>query len=269
MCVCWSFQTQEALFATLRITFFRYAWCTSPINDNYSPCFGFNEVLGLPIWIFRSQILKFCFFKRTWQFLKIKKARKHLAFFDFFFSRKNLALAKHCLNKRWPESLFQTPTSLLFKNFWIRVRIRIRIRLFFKFYESDSYSDSGNNHRSNRNLLMFLLKKWPHRLLLLPKLKSDSGSGFDFSQIFDSPTRSGPKEKRRILPESTPELLIRCHLWSELHIHCKSLLARVYDHAGCKEYWKDFSVALKMFNLVNKKQMYDSVTTRKQNAFKD
>ena len=84
MCVCLSFQTQEALFATLRITFFRYAWCTSPINDNYSPCFGFNEVLGLPIWIFRSQILKFCFYKRTWQFLKIKKARKHLAFFDFF-----------------------------------------------------------------------------------------------------------------------------------------------------------------------------------------
>ena len=43
-------------------------------------------------------------------------------------------------------------------------------------WESDSCSDSGGNHRSNRNLLMFLLKKWPHRLLLLPKLKSDSGS---------------------------------------------------------------------------------------------
>jgi len=28
---------------------------------------------------------------------------------------------------RWPESLFQTPTPLLFQNFWIRVR------LFFKF----------------------------------------------------------------------------------------------------------------------------------------
>ena len=35
-------------------------------------------------------------------------------------------------------------------------------------------SDSGHNHRSNRNLPMFLLKKGPHRLLLLPKLKSDS-----------------------------------------------------------------------------------------------
>jgi len=43
-------------------------------------------------------------------------------------------------------------------------------------------SDSGYNHHSNRNLPMFLLKKWPHRLL--PKWKSDSGSGF--SQISDS-----------------------------------------------------------------------------------
>jgi len=28
---------------------------------------------------------------------------------------------------------------------------------------------------------------------------------------------------------------------SELHIHYRSLLKRVYDHAGCKEYWKYFN----------------------------
>ena len=33
--------------------------------------------------------------------------------------------------QRWPESLFQTPTPLLFQHFWIRARIRAR--LFFKF----------------------------------------------------------------------------------------------------------------------------------------
>jgi len=38
---------------------------------------------------------------------------------------------------------------------------------------------------------MLLLKKWPHRLLLLPKLKSHSGS--NFSQIFDFGTRSERK----------------------------------------------------------------------------
>jgi len=54
----------------------------------------------------------------------------------------------------------------------------------FQIWESDSCSDSGYSHRSNHNLPMFLLKKWSNRLLLLPKLKSDSGSGF--SQIFDS-----------------------------------------------------------------------------------
>jgi len=78
----------------------------------------------------------------------------------------------------------------------------------FQIWESDSCSDSGYNHRSNRNSPMFLLKKWPHRLLLLSKLKCDSGSGF--SQIFDS--GSGPKEKRRIQTESTPVIRIRSHV---------------------------------------------------------
>jgi len=77
-----------------------------------------------------------------------------------------------------------------------------------RIWESDSCSDSGHNRWYNRNLPMFLLKKWQHRLLLLPKWKSDPGSGF--SQIF----YSGPdrKEKPRIFPESTPALRIQSHL---------------------------------------------------------
>ena len=77
----------------------------------------------------------------------------------------------------------------------------------FQIWESDTCSDSGYNHRSNRNLPMFLLKKRPRRLQLLQKLKSDSGSVF--SQNFDSVSGSGPKEKRRIPPELTPALRIR------------------------------------------------------------
>jgi len=73
--------------------------------------------------------------------------------------------------QRWPESLFQTP--LLF---------RLNLSLdpsaaIFQIWEFHSCSDSGCNHRSDHNLPMFLLKKWPHRLLLLPKSKSDSRSG--------------------------------------------------------------------------------------------
>ena len=56
----------------------------------------------------------------------------------------------------------------------------------FQIWESDSWSDSGCNHRSSRNLPKFSLKKWPHRLLLLPKFKSDSGSWSSLSRIFDS-----------------------------------------------------------------------------------
>jgi len=55
---------------------------------------------------------------------------------------------------------------------------------------------------------------------------------------------------------------------SELRIHYKSLLTGVYDHAGCKEYCSDFTVAVKIFNVYNKKQMYDSVFTGKENASK-
>jgi len=62
-------------------------------------------------------------------------------------------------------------------------------------WESDSCSDSGCNHRSNRNLPMFLPRKWPHRLLLLPNWKSYSGSGSGFSQIFDSGSGSGSERK--------------------------------------------------------------------------
>jgi len=56
---------------------------------------------------------------------------------------------------------------------------------------------------------------------------------------------------------------------SELDIHYKSLLTRVYDHAGCKEYCKDFTVALKMLDVFNKKQMHVTVMMGKENAFED
>jgi len=42
---------------------------------------------------------------------------------------------------------------------------------------------------------------------------------------------------------------------SELHIHYKSYLTRVYDHTGYKQYCKDFTVALKIIDVIYKKQM--------------
>ena len=82
-----------------------------------------------------------------------------------------------------------------------RLRLRSRSKIFgfqsgnFLIWKSHSCSDSGYNYRSNRNLTMFLLKKWPHRLLLLPKFKSDCGFGSRFSQIFDSGSGSGSERR--------------------------------------------------------------------------
>jgi len=46
-----------------------------------------------------------------------------------------------------------------------------------------------------------------------PEIKSDSGPGPAFPKILTSCTDPGPKEKRRILPELTPVIRIRSHLW--------------------------------------------------------
>ena len=56
---------------------------------------------------------------------------------------------------------------------------------------------------------------------------------------------------------------------SELHIHYESLMKGVYNHAGCTEYCKNFTVALKMINVIGKKKRYDIVISGKENAFKE
>jgi len=83
--------------------------------------------------------------------------------------------------------------------------------------------------RSNRNSSMFLFKKWPHWPLLLPKLNSDGGSVF--SQNFDSGIGAGFERKKQNPVEvdsGTPDP------WPSL----------ICAQAVCKEYCKDFPVAL-------------------------
>jgi len=82
----------------------------------------------------------------------------------------------------------------------------------FLILESESCSESDYNHRSNRNLPRFLLKICPHRLLLLPRLKSDSGPGPFFSKIFDSLSGSERKTQNPAgvdsgTPDPVPPLL--------------------------------------------------------------
>jgi len=54
---------------------------------------------------------------------------------------------------------------------------------------------------------------------------------------------------------------------SELLIHYKSLATKVYYHAGCTEYCKNFTVALKMIDVIDKKQIHDSVISGERICF--
>jgi len=74
-------------------------------------------------------------------------------------------------------------------------------------WESDSCWDSGCNHPSNRNSHMILPKKWPHRFLLLPKLKIDPGSRSCFSQILDCGSGSERKTQNLAGVDSVRKLL--------------------------------------------------------------
>ena len=94
----------------------------------------------------------------------------------------------------------------------------------FQIWESDSCSDSDYNHRSNRNLPLFSLKKEPQRLLLLPKWKSDSGSRSGFSQIFGSGSERKTQNPAGVdsgTSDPVPPLLWMC--WS----CCKTYFSQI------------------------------------------
>jgi len=56
----------------------------------------------------------------------------------------------------------------------------------------------------------------------------------------------------KIIAFSSSEGLRSGKTSSELRIYHKSLLSREYDLAGCKEYSKDFTVAIKLIDVFSK-----------------
>ena len=72
----------------------------------------------------------------------------------------------------------------------------------FQIWGSDSCSDSGYNHRSNRNFPMFFLRNGRTDSCSCRNGKVTLVSGPVFLKFFTP--GPDPKEKRRILPESTP-----------------------------------------------------------------
>ena len=86
-------------------------------------------------------------------------------------------------------------------------------------------------------------------------------SGFSWTPLAFFGNQKKPDNIKHFLVFFQSERLGSGKTLSELHTNFKSLLKRVYKHAGCRQYWKTFAVALKMINVTDKKQMYDSVIT--------
>jgi len=115
------------------------------------------------------------------------------------------------VKQRWPESLFQTAAALLFQNLWIRVRIRVR--KFFIFENPTPVQTPATIIDPTVIHPCLYFKKWPHRLLLLSKWKSYSGSGF--SQNFDSGSERKGKNPAGVdsgNPGPFPPLVWKTHL---------------------------------------------------------
>jgi len=107
--------------------------------------------------------------------------------------------------QRWPESLFQTPTPLLFQNFWIR------IRQFFKFENPTPVQTPARIINPTVTYPCFYSRNDHTDSCYCRNRKVTPDPVFPtFLSLGPDP---GPKEKRRILPESTPALLIRSHRW--------------------------------------------------------
>ena len=107
------------------------------------------------------------------------------------------------VHQRWPESLFQTPTPLLFQNFGILVRIWVL--QFFKFENPTPVQTPATIINPTLIYPCFCLRNdhtdscccWNWKVTPGPVLPKFLTLGPD----------PGPKEKHRILPEATPVIM--------------------------------------------------------------
>ena len=149
------------------------------------------------------------------------------------FERKTLRFSSlSCLQQRWPLCLACSWGGVTFS-----VYDSAPVAKFlnpgpeiFQIWESDSRSDFGYNHRSNRNSPMLFPMKWPHRFLLLPKLKIDSGSRSCFSQILDSGS-----ERKTQNPAGVDFVrkLLKKAVATQYTYTCGSWNLKTYSYATC------------------------------------
>jgi len=106
--------------------------------------------------------------------------------------------------QRLPESLFQTPTPFLFPNF--------SIRLFFKFQNPTSVQTPATIIDPTIIYPCFYLRNDRTDSCYCRNGKVTPDPGLVFHKFLNPDLDPGPKEKRRILSESTLVIRIRSHL---------------------------------------------------------
>jgi len=119
--------------------------------------------------------------------------------------------------QRLPGPIFQTPTPLLFQNFW--TRIWVQVQQFFKFGNRTPVQTLVTTINATQIYLCFYLKKWPHRLPLIPTLKLTPGPGPFFSRIFDSGSVFWSERKTQNPAGVYSGTRIHGHLWDVLQMH--------------------------------------------------
>jgi len=122
----------------------------------------------------------------------------------------------------------------------------------FQIWESDSCSDCGCNHRFNRNLPMFDLKNDHTHSCYCRNWKVTPDPGPVFAKFLTTGPDPGPKEKRRILPESTPDpVLLPASISLSWWMTMKSFIHRiscvnVADLESSEEVWLEKVTKVKL-----------------------
>jgi len=167
---------------------------------------------------------------RTWgevrNFAKSKISRDTgVCYMQEWFEQKNTEISSHKQacgvgtgvvgSQRYlaevPESLFQTPNPRLFQNFWIRVQLRVQ--LFFNFENLTPVQTPATIIDPTVIYPCFYLRNGHTDFCCCRNRRVTPDARPVFPKFLTPVPVPDPKEKRRILPESTPVIWIRSHLW--------------------------------------------------------
>jgi len=149
-----------------------------------------------------------------------------------FYSAASLNCPRSWLRicQRWPKSLFQTPTPLLFQKFWIR--IRVRVRKFFNIEKTTPVQTPATIDATGK-YQWFYLRNDHADSCYCRNWKVTPNLGSVFQQIVTP--NPGSKEKWRTGTSEPWPLLVIAFLCSRLPSldACHSTLHHVWSRGKC------------------------------------